>query len=216
MNTLKKVFSGMTIIMLVAIILSTHPASAQNTGMWGELSGNSLGGGVSSSPVSGFSTSRGLGLGLKIGGEIKYNGFEGVSWFGGFDQNSRRLHLTGRNLGDVSSTTFSGGLQLRFEGSDAFKPFVRGGINYTTFDGDSLGNNTLRINDNGNLGAKAEIGGMFLLDKTSFKNDIIDQVGLSVGNDWHKKVELKTNGGALVSNLTFGGPYIKVQVGKSW
>ena len=216
MNALKKFFHGMTIIMLVAIILSTHPASAQNTGMWGQLSGNSLGGGVSSTPVSGFSTSRGLGLGLKIGGEIKYNDFEGVSWFGGLDQNSRRLHLTGRNLGDVDSTTFSGGLQYRFEGSGAFKPFVRGGINYTTFDGGSLGNNTLRIEDSGNLGAKAEIGGMFLLDKTSLKNDIINTAGFSFGKDWHRKVELRTNAGARVSDLNFDGTYFKVWVGKSW
>ncbi len=210
---MNRIIGSIVSIFLTFISFATF---AQNTGMWGQLSGNSLSGGVSSTPVSGFSTPRGLGLGLIIGGEIKHNDFEGVSWFGGFDQNNRKLNLTGRNLGDVSSTTFSGGLQLRFEGSEVFKPYIRGGINYTTFDGDSLGNNTLRINDNGNLGAKAEIGGMFLLDKTSFKNDIIDQVGLNIGKDWHKNVVLESTAGAKVSNLRFDGSYFKVWVGKSW
>ena len=205
-----------SIVVTAFLTLVSFATFAQNTGMWGQLSGNSLGGGVSSTPVSGFSTPRGLGLGLIIGGEIKYDGFEGVSWFGGFDQSSRRLHLTGRNLGDVDSTTFSGGVQYRFEGSGAFKPFVRGGINYTTFDGGSLGNNTLRIEDSGNLGAKAEIAGMFLLDKTNLKNDIINTAGFSFGKGWHKKVELKTNAGARVSDLNFDGTYFKVWVGKSW
>ena len=204
-----------SIVVSAFLTLVSFATFAQNTGMWGQLSGNSLGGGVSSTPVSGFSTPRGLGLGLIIGGEVKYNNLEGVSWFGGFDENTRKLHLTGRNLGDVDSTTFSGGLQYRFEGSGAFKPFVRGGINYTTFEG-SLGNNTLRIEDSGNLGAKAEIAGMFLLDKTNLKNDIINTAGFSFGKDWHKKVELRTNAGASVSKLNFDGTYFKVWVGKSW
>ncbi len=168
---------------------------------------------VSSNPVTGFSGSGKMGFSGKfIVGNIP-NLHENIEAVIGGSMSGVKLGLAGTGLGDVDSQVFMGGVRYRFS-NEQIQPYVGLGVHFTSLDGSSLANNTVRVNQAGSgFGTYFEAGVRAVLPK----NDFIDFVSVGVQQFSKTPFILETTvGAAKISDVSTGTTRFGISIGKSF
>lgn len=204
---MKNVVRNFAVSLLALVSLG---ASAQIANL--EVGAFSNNASVSSSPVSGFSADGNVGFSAKLMVSHIPNLHENIELVGGVSFQSMNLRLTGRDLGEIDSKSFMGGVRYRFT-NDQIQPYVGAGVQYTSLNG-SLANNTVDVNKKGSgFGTYFEAGIRAMLPR----NEFVDYVNVGVEHFSKTPFVLETSiGAAKISDMKTGTNRFGISIGKSF
>lgn len=155
---------------------------------FGVLVGNSNS--VSSSPISSVGFTANTGYMVSVSGQTPV---KNVDWVASYAWQSYNISLAGVDLGSIPSTTISVGGRYNFttKYEERLVPFVGAGIYSTSFGGQTLLNNTLKVGSTGLAGVSIEAGVRTTLKKHFSASITVEQHFGSTGYN-----RLETNAGS--------------------
>ncbi len=206
---MKNIVRSFAVAVLVMVSLGTFAQSPSSKFEVGVVSNNSS---VSSSPVSGFSANGNVGFAAKFVVSNIPNLHENIEGVVGMSFQSVDLGLAGRDLGEIDSKSFTGGVRYRFT-NDQFQPYVGAGVHYTSLNG-NLANNTVDVKQKGSgFGTYIEAGIRGELPK----NEFVDYVNVGVQHFSKTPFVLETSvGSAKISDMNLGATRFSISIGKSF
>ena len=169
---------------------------------------------ISSNPVSGFSASGKVGFGANLVVSKIPQLPENLDVLVGFSNSTTNLKLTGVNLGNVDTNTFSGGLRYNFPADQRFKPYIGMKLRYSTIEG-NLANNTIavRSSSGSSFGTMFEAGVIVPIGKNFF----IDYVKVGMEYFPRQNFILETSAsGAKFSDVGLGTTKFGISIDKNF
>lgn len=206
---MNKIVRSFAVVVLAMVSMGTFAQNPSTKFEVGIVSNNSS---VSSSPVSGFSADGNVGFAAKFIVSNIPNLNENVEAVVGMSFQSMNLGLAGRDMGEIDSKTFTGGVRYRFT-NEQIQPYVGVGVHYTSLNG-SLANNTVDVNQKGSgFGTYLEVGIRGILPK----NEFVDYVNVGVQHFSKTPFVLETSvGSAKISDVNLGATRFGISIGKSF